>query len=151
MEAGLVAAAFSLATLALSRCRCILRRTESGVTEYGVGFTENSLLPDRPKPKRPIGEAAEWYDREALLRQHFSKKNDFTITPWTCKFTPFDIYLYTFMIWIILTFNSLYTCHHVFNTITWIPDGVSHNLICDRRRKLKNVRHRWKRGILDWK
>jgi len=58
MEAGLVAAAFSLATLALSRCRCILRRTESGITECGVGFTENSLLPEKSKKPPSEREAA---------------------------------------------------------------------------------------------
>jgi hypothetical protein len=50
MEAGLIAAAFSLATLALSRCRCVVRRTESGGTEYGAGFSEHQLLPERTKP-----------------------------------------------------------------------------------------------------
>ena len=46
----MIAAAFSLATLALSRCRCVVRRTETGGTEYAAGFTEHQLLPERTKP-----------------------------------------------------------------------------------------------------
>ena len=54
MEAGIITATFLLATLALSRCRCLIRRTESGVVEYGYGFTENQLLPEGPqKPQEP--------------------------------------------------------------------------------------------------
>ena len=53
MDSGLIAAAFSLATLALSRCRCLVRRTESGITEYGCGFTEHALLPEPKKPQPP--------------------------------------------------------------------------------------------------
>ena len=49
MDVGIVTAAFSLATLALSRCRCVIRRTDSGVTEWGLGFTENRLLPEKPE------------------------------------------------------------------------------------------------------
>ena len=51
MDLGLITAAFSLATLALSRCRCLVRRTDSGVTEWGLGFTENQLLLDKPIKK----------------------------------------------------------------------------------------------------
>ena len=49
MDVGIVTAAFSLATLALSRCRCVIRRTESGIVEYGAGFSEFQLLPEKPK------------------------------------------------------------------------------------------------------
>ena len=54
MEAGVITAAFSLATLALSRCRCLVRRIETGGTEFGIGFTEHQLLPEKPqKPHEP--------------------------------------------------------------------------------------------------
>ena len=53
METGLIAAAFSLATLALSRCRCLVRRTDSGAIEYGIGFTEHQFLPEKPKEAPP--------------------------------------------------------------------------------------------------
>ena len=58
METGLIAAAFSLATLALSRCRCLIRRTESGGTEYGCGFTEHQLLPEKSGSDKKQPEAA---------------------------------------------------------------------------------------------
>ena len=53
MEAGVITAAFSLATLVISRCRCIIRRSESGITEIAAGFTEHQLLPEKPKPTPP--------------------------------------------------------------------------------------------------
>ena len=48
MDVGIITAAFSLATLALSRCRCVIRRRGSvnPETEWGFGFSEHQLLPE---------------------------------------------------------------------------------------------------------
>ena len=49
MEAGLVAAAFSLATLALARCRCVVKR-ENEQMKWGVAFSDQPLFPQTPEP-----------------------------------------------------------------------------------------------------
>ena len=38
----------SFLTLALSRCRCIVRSTPEGFTQWGLGFTDADLSPRRP-------------------------------------------------------------------------------------------------------
>ena len=53
METGMIAAIFSLATLALSRCRFVVRKSgeqPNAPVEWACGFTEHQLLPERPKP-----------------------------------------------------------------------------------------------------
>ena len=45
---GLVA----VLTLALSRCRCIVRSTPEGHTQWGLGYTDAELFP-RPPPDPP--------------------------------------------------------------------------------------------------
>ena len=48
----------SVLTLALSRCRCIVRSTPEGQTQWGMGFTDAELFPRRPpdlaEPPPPI-------------------------------------------------------------------------------------------------
>ena len=84
MDVGLITAAFSLATLALSRCRCLVRRTESGTIEYGIGFTEHQLLPD--KPKMPPETSPAW----VLPNQH-SATNCTGILALCCWIVPLCI------------------------------------------------------------
>ena len=38
----------SVLTLALSRCRCIVRSTPEGHTQWGLGFTDAELFPRPP-------------------------------------------------------------------------------------------------------
>ena len=38
----------SVLTLALSRCRCIVRSTPEGHTQWGMGYTDAELFPRRP-------------------------------------------------------------------------------------------------------
>ena len=38
----------SVVTLALSRCRCIVRSTPEGHTQWGMGYTDAELFPRRP-------------------------------------------------------------------------------------------------------
>ena len=42
----------SVLTLALSRCRCIVRSTPQGNTQWGMGYTDAELFP-RPPPAPP--------------------------------------------------------------------------------------------------
>ena len=49
-----IAGLIGVITLALSRCRCILRSTDDGATQWGIGFTDAQLFPDpRSKPVPP--------------------------------------------------------------------------------------------------
>ena len=42
----------SVLTLALSRCRCLVRSTPEGHTQWGVGFTDVQLFPAVESPQR---------------------------------------------------------------------------------------------------
>ena len=52
----LITGLVSVLTLALSRCRCIVRSTPEGHTQWGVGFTDAELFPRPPEPApvRPL-------------------------------------------------------------------------------------------------
>ena len=43
----------SVLTLALSRCRCIVRSTPEGQTQWGLGYTDAELFPRRPPEPPP--------------------------------------------------------------------------------------------------
>ena len=49
MEAGLIAATFSLATLALARCRCVVKKEDDKI-KWGVAFSDQPLFPQAPEP-----------------------------------------------------------------------------------------------------
>jgi len=40
----------SVLTLALSRCRCLVRSTPEGHVRWGVGFTDAELFPQAERP-----------------------------------------------------------------------------------------------------
>ena len=52
LDTSVIIGLVSVLTLALSRCRCIVRSTPEG-TQWGVGFTDAELFP-RPPPDAPV-------------------------------------------------------------------------------------------------
>ena len=52
LDTSVIIGLVSVLTLALSRCRCIVRSTPDG-TQWGVGFTDAELFPRRPAEPPP--------------------------------------------------------------------------------------------------
>ena len=61
LDTSVIIGLVSVLTLALSRCRCIVRSTPDG-TQWGVGFTDAELFPRRPpdlaEPPPPISNSS---------------------------------------------------------------------------------------------
>ena len=61
LDTSVIIGLVSVLTLALSRCRCIVRSTPEG-TQWGVGFTDAELFPrrtpDSPEPPPPISNSS---------------------------------------------------------------------------------------------
>jgi hypothetical protein len=49
----LITGLVSVLTLALSRCRCIVRSTPEGHTQWGIGFSDAQLFPSQPPEPAP--------------------------------------------------------------------------------------------------